>query len=158
MVEEQVDVENISPHGYTRNTPSDTEVHAEHQLRADKSTCQEEENIQNHAKLSRIKKLEGGKECQQDWTCPQQMGELKQGSNPHIRQLSESEKKHFRLGVKQLICGSLNGMRIRQSLLQPCIPRIGTLVPWKEQQLGAGVQGLWSNPRARTAIDCGETD
>ena len=25
-------------HGYIRNTPSDTEVHAEHQLRADGST------------------------------------------------------------------------------------------------------------------------
>ena len=26
------------------------------------------------------------------------------------------------------------------------------------QQLGAGVQGLWSNPRARAAVDCRETD
>ena len=33
MVEELVDVEYISLHGYIRNTPSDTEVHAEHQLR-----------------------------------------------------------------------------------------------------------------------------
>ena len=32
---------------------------------------------------------------------------------------SESEEKHLRLRVKQLISGSLNGMRIRQSLLQP---------------------------------------
>ena len=31
-------------------------------------------------------------------------------------------------------------------------------VPWKAQWLGAGVSGLWSNPRARAAIDCGETD
>ena len=29
---------NISLHGYIRNTPSDTEVHAEHQLTADRST------------------------------------------------------------------------------------------------------------------------
>ena len=36
MVEELVDVEYISLHGYIRNTPSDTEVHAEHQLRADR--------------------------------------------------------------------------------------------------------------------------
>ena len=36
MVEESVDVEYISLHGYIRNTPSDTEVHAE-QLRADRS-------------------------------------------------------------------------------------------------------------------------
>ena len=38
MVEEQVEVEYISLHGYIRNTPSDTEVHAEHQLRVDRST------------------------------------------------------------------------------------------------------------------------
>ena len=53
------------------------------------------------------------------------MGELKQGSDPHI-EATESEEKHLRLRVKQLICGSLNGMRIRQSLLQPYIPQTGT--------------------------------
>ena len=62
------------------------------------------------------------------------------------------------MGVKQLIWGSLNGMRIRQSLPQPYIPQTGTRVPWKAQWLGAGVLGLWSNPRARTAVDCGEMD
>ena len=46
------------------------------------------------------------------------MGELKQGSHPHMGQLSESEEKHLRLRGKQLICGSLNGIRIRQSLPQ----------------------------------------
>ena len=30
-------MEYISLHGYIRNTPSDTEVHAEHQLRVDRS-------------------------------------------------------------------------------------------------------------------------
>ena len=49
-------------------------------------------------------------------------------------------------------------MRIRQSLLQPYKPQTGTWVPWKVQWLGAGVWGLWSNPRARAAVDCGETD
>ena len=33
-----------------------------------------------------------------------------------------SEEKHFRLRVKQLIYGSLKGVRIRQSLLQPYVP------------------------------------
>ena len=33
--------------------------------------------------------------------------------------MSESEEKHLRLRVKKLICESLNGMRIRQSLPQP---------------------------------------
>ena len=78
--------------------------------------------------------------------------------SPTSGQLSESEEKQIRLTVKQLICGSLNGMRIRQSLLQPYMPQIGTQVPWKAQHLGAGVQVLWSNPRARTAVDCRETD
>ena len=49
-------------------------------------------------------------------------------------------------------------MRIRQSFLRPYIYWTGTLVPWKVQQLGAGVKGLWSNPRARAAVDCRETD
>ena len=45
MAEEEVDVEYISLHRYIRNTPSDTEVHAEHQLRADRSTWPAEKNI-----------------------------------------------------------------------------------------------------------------
>ena len=49
-------------------------------------------------------------------------------------------------------------MRIRQSLLQPYIPQTGMLVPWKVQQLGLGVWGLWSNPRARVAVDCRQMD
>ena len=60
--------------------------------------------------------------------------------------------------VKQLIWGSLNGMRIRQSLPQPYIPQTAMLVPWKAQWLGAGVKGLWSNPRVRAAVHCGEMD
>ena len=50
------------------------------------------------------------------------MGELKQGSDPHIGAIVESVKKPLRMRVKQLICGSLNGMRIRQSLLETYIP------------------------------------
>ena len=60
--------------------------------------------------------------------------------------------------MKQLICGSLKGMRIRQSLLQPYAPQTGRQSPWQVQQLEAGVKGLWSNPRARVAVDCGEMD
>ena len=61
------------------------------------------------------------------------------GLIPTLGQLSESEEKHLRLRMKQLICGSLNGMRIRQSLMQPCRPQTGTWVPRKAQHLGAGV-------------------
>ena len=60
--------------------------------------------------------------------------------------------------MKQLICGSINGMRIRQYLPQPYIPQAGTLVFWKGQWLGAGVKGLWRNPRARAAVDYREMD
>ena len=45
MVEEEVDMEHISLHGYIRNTSSDTEVHAEHQLRADRKTWPAEKNV-----------------------------------------------------------------------------------------------------------------
>ena len=38
MVEEHVDVEYISLHGFIRNTPSDTKDLAKHQLRAGRST------------------------------------------------------------------------------------------------------------------------
>ena len=55
------------------------------------------------------------------------------GLIPTKGQLSESEEKHFRLRVKPLICGNLNGMRIRQSLPQPYIPQTGTQVLWKAQ-------------------------
>ena len=48
------------------------------------------------------------------------------GPIPTLGQRSESEEKHLRLKGKLLICGSLNGMRIRQSLLQPYISWTGT--------------------------------
>ena len=63
MAEEKVDVEYIFLHGYIKNTPSDTEVLAEHQLRADRSTWPVAKNIYNHAKLDRMKELGGKTEC-----------------------------------------------------------------------------------------------
>ena len=61
------------------------------------------------------------------------------GPIPTSGQLSESEDKHLRLRVKQLICGSLNGMRIRQSLQQPYIP------PGRNAGLLEGAEaGSWS--------------
>ena len=38
MAVEEVDVEYISLHRYIRNAPSDTQAHAEHQLRMNRST------------------------------------------------------------------------------------------------------------------------
>ena len=45
MAEEEANVEYISLYGYIRNTPSDTEVHVEHQLTEGKSTWPVEKNI-----------------------------------------------------------------------------------------------------------------
>ena len=73
-------------------------------------------------------------------------------------QLSESEEKYLRLRVKHLVCDSVNGMRIRQFLRQPYMCWAGMQAFWKGQWLGAGDWGLWSNLRARAAVDCGETD
>ena len=52
---------------------------------------------------------------------------------PTSGELSESEERHLRLRVKELICGSLHEMRVRQSLLQPYIHWTGMQVPWKVQ-------------------------
>ena len=69
-----------------------------------------------------------------------QQGNRSRGPILTLGQLSESEEKHLRLRVKQLICGSLNGMRIRQSLPQPYIHTLDRNAgPWQAQQLGAGV-------------------
>ena len=118
----------ISLYGYIRNIPSDTSAW-EHLLSVDRSTWPVEKNILNHAKFSRRKELGGKTGVLVGLDLPSAGG----GTEAKVwlltlGQLSESEEKHLRLIVKQLICGSLNGMRIRQSLLQPYIPRMGMLV------------------------------
>ena len=54
-----MDAEHISLHRYLRNAPSDTEVLAEHHLRADRSAWPLEKHIWKHEKLGRMKELEG---------------------------------------------------------------------------------------------------
>ena len=51
-------MEYISPHGHSRNTPSDTEVHAEHQLRAEEYLTSGKEYI-DPRKTGRMKGLGG---------------------------------------------------------------------------------------------------
>ena len=65
------------------------------------------------------------------------LGNWRRGRIPTLGQLSESEEKHLRLRAKQLISGSLNGMRIRQTLPQSYIPWTEMQVPYKVQWLGA---------------------
>ena len=85
-----------------------------------------EKNIQNYAKPSRRKELGGKAGVLVGLDLPSAGGATEAGPIPTSGQLSESEEKHLRLRVKQLICGSLNGIKIRQSLSQPYIPRRGT--------------------------------
>ena len=66
-------MEYMSLHGYIRNTPPDTDVHAEHQLRADGGPDQ------------RKRTCGTTQECQEDCTCPRRVEELRQGSDPHSR-------------------------------------------------------------------------
>ena len=54
-----MDAEYISLHGCIRNTPSDTEVQAEHRLRADRSSRPVEKNTETHTELGRMKELGG---------------------------------------------------------------------------------------------------
>ena len=89
-----------------------------------------EKNIQSHAKLSRMKELGGKTGVSVGLDLPSAGGRIQTGvQSPQQGQLSESEEKHLRLRVRQLISGSLNGMRISQSLPQPYIPQTGTQVP-----------------------------
>ena len=83
MAEESADVEHTSLQGCIRNTPSDTEVHAQHQLRAVRRTWPAERTIQNRAKLGRMKELQGKTGVLLGLGLPSAVGELKQGSSPH---------------------------------------------------------------------------
>ena len=102
----------------------------------DRRTSPVEENIQNHAKLGRMKELRGKTGILVGLDLPLVGGGTEAGVSSSQ---SESEEKHLSLRVKQLICGSLNGMRIRQSLLLPYMSQTGTQIPWKARLLGAGV-------------------
>ena len=89
--------------GYIRNTPSDTEVHAEHQLRADRSTCPVE-RIYRPTQNS-VGGRNWGRNRSVRRTGPA-LGGWRNGSRgltPTAGQLSESEEEHLRPRVKQLI-------------------------------------------------------
>ena len=60
----------------------------------------------NHTKLGRVKDRGGKIGVLVGLDLPLASGELKQGSDPTSGQLSESEEKHLRLRVKQLICAA----------------------------------------------------
>ena len=60
---------------------------------------------------------------------------MKQGSDPLTGAIVWVRGGTLRLREKQLICGILNGMRIRQCLPQPYISQTRTQVSWKAQQL-----------------------
>ena len=90
---------------------------------------------------------------------------LKQGPGPSVGALEAEEtvqgtEKHLRLRVKQLVCEHLNGMRNMETILAAAIQFPGEgcrdACPLGGAGLGAGAQGSWSDPGARSAVDCGE--
>ena len=97
-----------------------------------------EKNIQNHTKLDKMKEL-GGKTGLSGTGPARGSGELKQGSNPHTGATVYVSGETFKAESETADLWHLNGMRIRQSLLQPYIPWTGMQVPWKAQWLGAGL-------------------
>ena len=78
-------------------------------------------------------------DSEEDWTYPQWVEELKQGSDPHIWANVCVRGETFKAESETAYCGSLNGMRLRQSLWQPYICWAGMRVSWKAQWPGAGV-------------------
>ena len=109
-----MDVEYISFHRCIRNTPLDTEVHAEPQLKAGQEymisgqyieACKTQQDKGTGGVGNRSVSRTGPALCR--W------GNQNRGLIPISGQLSESEEKYLRLRVKQLICGSINEGRIR---------------------------------------------
>ena len=88
-------MEYISLHGYIRNTPSYTEVHADHQLRVDRSTWPAEKNIENPAKLSRMKGLGGKMEVLVGLDLPSAGGGTKAGVQSSHRGNCLSQKRNI---------------------------------------------------------------
>ena len=72
--------------------------------------------------------------------------------------MSESEEKHLRLRVKQLICGNLSGTE-NQTVIAAAICTLDSdTSPLEGTVARSRSLGLWSNFRARAAVDCGEMD
>ena len=131
MAEEQVDVEYVSLHGYIR-------IHLQTQ------ECVQDTSESRQEYLTRGKEYTEPHKTRQDEgtrgknRSVSRSGPALSGWGNTSGQLSESEEKHLRLRGKQLICDSVNGMRIRQSLLQPYMPRTGA------GPLEGAVAGSWS--------------
>ena len=83
----------------------------------DRRACPAEKNIYTHAKLGRMKELGGNGGVNRTGPALGGWGNWSRGLIPTSGQLSESEEKHLRLRVKQLICSSLNGMSSHQTVL-----------------------------------------
>ena len=60
--------------------------------------------------------------------------------------------------MKQLICGGLNGLRIRQSLPQPYIPQTGMQVPLKDVAAGSWSLGIVEQSQGEGCCYCQEMD
>ena len=89
---------------------------------------------------------------------PSAVGELKQGSEPRIEAIVWVRGETFKAESETADLWQPKWNEDRQFLLQPKRPWTGMQVLRKVQRLEAGVEGLWSNPRVRAAVDCRVTD
>ena len=151
-------MEYIHFHRYVRNTPSDRKVHAEHQLRADRRTLPEEKNIQNQTKLSRMKELGGKTGVLVGLDLPSVGWGTEAGSNTHIGATVWIRGETFKVDSETAYLWQPKWNENQTGLATAIHTLDKDAVPWKAERLGAGVWGLWSDPRVRAAVDCEETD
>ena len=86
------------------------------------------------------------------------MGELKQGSHPGIGSTVWVRGETFKAGSKTADLWQPKWNE-NQTVLAAAIHTLDRNTGLLEGEwLGAGDWGLWSNLRARAAVDCGETD
>lgn len=135
-----------SSQGCVRNTPSDAEDLTGHQLKAGRRPRAPERNVQILAKPGRVKE-----ETEQDQTCTRDSrwgwGDRSRGPIPRRGDCSGHRAIGGSWRAQQLIGDS------PQTVLPTALHTwTGTRVLWN----GAGAWGLESNPRAGSAVDCGE--
>ena len=86
------------------------------------------------------------------------MGELKQASEPHIGAIVWVRGETFKADSETADLWQTKQNENQSGLAAAILTLDRDEVPWKAQRLGAGIWGLWSDPRVRAAVDCGETD
>ena len=112
----------ISLHGYMRNTPSDRSASQTPLQSRQEYLTKGKEYIEPHI-IQQDEGTRGKTKVLVGLDLPSAGWGTEAGvQSPHWGNCLGQRRNILRLRVKQLICGGLNGMRIRQSLQQPYRP------------------------------------